>query len=100
MDENDDKGVSLEDKLTLEVTIVKDCERCCDEAKRRILCYHCGHYVCGWCWHHECRCEPGHSRATCIHFKQLKKMGRNWYLKNVVARLRVAAGLPLLKGMR
>jgi hypothetical protein len=79
---------------------VSECERCGDECKRRVLCYHCGHYVCAWCWGHECQCEPGHSRKHCIQLNYLKKVGRARYMKTAVARLRVLAGLPLLRGMR
>lgn len=76
-----------------------ECERCGDEVKRRKLCWHCGHYVCSRCWYYECRCQPGHRPENCIQLKTLKRYGRDWYLKQVVARLRTMAGLPLLEGM-
>lgn len=78
------------------------CERenCEEETKRRKLCYHCGRYVCMWCWHHVCGCEPGHKPERCVHLNLLKKVGRARYLKTAVARLRTLAGLPLLRGMR
>lgn len=77
-----------------------ECERCGDKTKRRILCYHCGHLVCRYCWHHECRCEPGHKPERCVHLNLLKKVGRARYLKTAVARVRTMAGLPLLRGMK
>ena len=43
-----------------------DCEDCGDVAEgRRLRCFHCGLLVCGWCWHHVHRCEPGHTRSEC-----------------------------------
>ncbi len=41
------------------------CEDCGDEVIRRFCCFHCGLYICPWCWDHVHRCEPGHSRAEC-----------------------------------
>jgi hypothetical protein len=77
-----------------------ECERCGDECKRRKLCYHCGHYVCGWCWRHECSCKPGHKPERCVHLQLLKRIGRTRYMRTAIARVRTMAGLPLLRGMR
>ena len=49
----------------------EDCEEEIEEGQRRIRCVHCNLLVCGFCWHHFHRCEPGHSRAECwsIHLE-------------------------------
>lgn len=77
-----------------------ECERCGDESKRRKLCQHCGHFVCRWCWYHECACQPGHKPENCVHLNAIRRHGRKWFMTRVVARLRTAAGLPLLRGMK
>lgn len=55
---------------------MKECEDCGDIVKRRIRCYHCGLLVCGWCWNHVHRCEPGHKKENCYSFKAYKKYGQ------------------------
>ena len=73
-----------------------ECERCGEECKRRKLCHHCSHLVCGWCWHHECECMPGHRPEHCIQLNAIKKKGRAWFLTKVVSRQRKMAELPPL----
>jgi hypothetical protein len=74
-----------------------ECERCGEECKRRRLCFHCGHYVCSYCWHHECECMPGHRPENCMHLNAMKRVGRVRYLQTVIASHRAKAGLPPLK---
>ena len=62
---------------------MKICEDCGDECKRRMRCWHCGLFVCPWCWGHVHRCEPGHKRDECRHLKIYKKYGDNGYLERV-----------------
>lgn len=60
------------------------CESCgFDVQERRRRCWHCGDMVCGYCWHHEHRCEPGHSKAKCRDHKRYRRHGAEW-----IARLR------------
>ena len=49
------------------------CEDCGEETTgvRRIRCCHCHQLVCGYCWHHIHRCEPGHERKDCRDLKRI-----------------------------
>lgn len=61
-----------------------NCEDCGERViGRRKLCWHCGKYVCGWCWGHVHQCEPGHSKKECRDFQRYKRHGKQW-----IARLR------------
>lgn len=57
--------------------VMPECEdkNCGDEAQRRVLCYHCGLYVCPWCFHHVHGCEPGHRRVECRSLKAFRQHG-------------------------
>lgn len=59
---------------------------------RRKLCWHCGKFVCGHCWHHECRCLPNHNKAQCRDLVRFKKYGADW-----INRLRARQSLPEIK---
>jgi len=50
------------------------CEDCGEAAKRRKQCFHCGLYVCSWCWHHCHQCWPGHTRERCRNWNWIKNM--------------------------
>lgn len=42
---------------------------CGEETRRRVRCFHCGLYVCPWCWHHKHGCGPSHTKAECRHYQ-------------------------------
>jgi hypothetical protein len=52
-----------------------DCEECGEEVRRRVWCWHCGRYVCPWCWHHIHGCGPSHTRAECKHYQSYTSQG-------------------------
>ena len=64
------------------------CEDCGDPVERRRTCWHCGRKVCGYCWQHKHRCEPGHTVKECRDLRQYMLYGKQW-----IARLRARAGL-------
>lgn len=49
------------------------CGDCGDLVKRRRLCPHCQLMVCGHCWHHVHRCEPGHKKSECRDLPKKKR---------------------------
>lgn len=51
-------------------------KKCEEEVRRRVLCYHCGLYVCRWCWHHVHGCEPGHRKEDCRSLKAYRQQGQ------------------------
>lgn len=55
-----------------------ECEDCGDEVKRRFTCFHCGQYICGWCWNHIHGCGPGHKRSECKDYRSYLKHGKKW----------------------
>jgi hypothetical protein len=65
-------------------------EHCGDETPyRRFRCWHCGLLVCGWCWNHIHRCEPGHKRSECRDLAHYRRYGRRW-IERLRARKEVA----------
>jgi hypothetical protein len=50
----------------------RDCDSCGEVVPRRRRCWHCGQWVCPYCWHHEHKCEPGHTKADCEDLKRLE----------------------------
>jgi len=71
----------------------EDCE---DESPRRVLCFHCGLYVCGWCWHHVHGCEPGHKKAECRDYKRFLQYGKEW-IRRLRTRLTINQAFETLK---
>ena len=50
------------------------CDGCGEMVRRRRRCWHCGQFVCGYCWHHEHACEPGHAKADCTDLAVLVRV--------------------------
>ena len=50
---------------------MRECDDCGEYAKRRRRCWHCGFFVCIYCWHHIHCCEPGHTKAECESLRLL-----------------------------
>jgi hypothetical protein len=75
-----------------------DCEDedCGEESPRRFRCYHCGLFVCGWCWHHVHGCEPGHKKSECRDFKRYLKYGKEW-IRRLRARLTTTEAYAVLR---
>jgi hypothetical protein len=73
----------------------KECEDCGDYVPRRVLCYHCGLYVCRACWNHKHRCEPGHTPDKCASLALYRKFGRPFLMR---VRARIAMHNDKLKG--
>lgn len=63
----------------------KPCEDCGGHERRRVLCFHCGMYVCRWCWNHKHQCQPGHSKQECRDWARYKRLGMDW-IKRLRAR--------------
>lgn len=51
---------------------MRECDDCGEETSRRKRCWHCGQFVCPYCWHHVHACEPGHSRVECEDLRRLE----------------------------
>lgn len=69
------------------------CEDCGDSVRRRFRCFHCGLFVCRWCWHHVHQCEPGHRRDDCTDLRKYKRLGAR-LLDRLRALTLKAAGEP------
>lgn len=55
----------------------RECDSCGEDipqGQRRRRCWHCGQWVCGYCWHHEHACEPGHSKKECSDLATLQRL--------------------------
>ena len=72
-------------------------EDCGDEVKRRVLCFHCGIRVCGWCWKGIHRCEPGHQRADCRDLRAYRRYGKAAILRRRSRTLKRMADDGLLR---
>lgn len=54
------------------------CEDCREDCRRRKVCWHCGFYVCGYCWNHIHGCEPDHEKKDCKSLWNFRKFGQEW----------------------
>jgi hypothetical protein len=55
---------------------MKECDDCGEATRRRTRCWHCGQFVCRYCWHHEHACAPGHTRGACEDLRRLNDLIR------------------------
>lgn len=60
--------------LTLKKTKTMECDDCAEEVPRRKRFWHCGMFVCPYCWHHTHCCEPNHSKEECKDLRDIKKL--------------------------
>lgn len=65
-----------------------ECEEEMEPRQRRRWCFHCGGFVCAYCWHHQHQCAPQHSLTDCWSWRAYQKYGmayrkrlRSLYLK-------------------
>ena len=46
--------------------------------QRRRWCFHCGGFICGYCWHHQHQCAPSHAVTKCWSLRAYQKFGKHW----------------------